>query len=121
MSNPSTKPDGQKAPPAAREQETPEEAEAAQRQMEAFARLAQNVQAAVGTLEDAFLKLDDCPISVDAGMAQLVDAAKYLAADAREWAREGNADWAAACIGKDADRIDAELERPRHDDEGGAS
>ena len=69
--------------------ETPEQAEAAQRQMEEFARLAHDVNTAVEGLRNAFCELDDFPTSIGEAMVQLTAAAATIAHDALSWAEEG--------------------------------
>src|SRR5262245_25288962 len=63
--------------------ETPEQAEAAQQQMEEFARLAHDVKAAVERLKDAFCELADSPTSVAEALVQLSAAAATVANDGR--------------------------------------
>jgi len=79
-----------------REQEHPETAEqaaASQQQIEQFAFLAHATKAAVIKLKDAFGALADYPISVQEAMEELSTAAAIVADDARDWAKEGNADF----------------------------
>src|SRR5262249_6277630 len=70
---------------------TREQAAASQRQIEAFARLAHDVKAAVDQLQAAFHELADYPISVDVAIAQLSRLAATVARDAHDWAAEDNA------------------------------
>jgi hypothetical protein len=73
--------------------ETPEQAGAAQRQIEEFACLARDVSAAVTKLKNAFDALTDFPESVDEAIVPLGNAATTLAQDTRDWAAECNADF----------------------------
>jgi len=73
--------------------ETLEQAEAAQQQIEDFARSAHAVKIAVERLKHACLELADLPDSIDEAMVELIDAAETVAKDARDWAAESNANF----------------------------
>jgi hypothetical protein len=70
-----------------------DEAEAFQRQIEEFARLAHRAQVAVDALQVAFNALADFPESVSEGMALLSAFASSVSADATDWARNADCEF----------------------------
>jgi hypothetical protein len=70
--------------------QTPEQANRAQRQIEAFAIQAHDVLRAVAALEDAFCGLGDFTEIIGENMPRLAAAAKAIADSAWDWAAISN-------------------------------
>jgi hypothetical protein len=75
------------------ESETLEQLEAAQQQIEDFARMACRVRDAVNELENMFCRLADSPMSIDEAMPRLSANAEVIADVAYNWATLSNTDF----------------------------